>query len=159
MFYFILTIVFSFARKTRSCAVAEKLRTLYAMGQGGNKSDTRRLYISRDMILIGPVGWAMRSDIDFILEDYFDSAFQQFRAFGLLAKTMADFNRWNERSTDQGSDSFEQISLQTMEPVFIIVVGGLSFSAFVFIVELAIHRLKTLCTRSPHIHTDQNIVP
>ena len=127
------------------------------MGQGSSGSENKRLYISRDSILIGPVAWVMRSDVDFILENYFDSAFKQFRAFGFLAKTMNDFNVWNVRYTDDDNDGFEPISFKTMEPIFIITFAGLSLSIILFVVELMVYRVKNLYVKHPHI--DPNILP
>ena len=136
--------------------MAEKLRSNYIVGLSqilphedtdehvepgkARKDASSRLYVSRDAILIGPIGWAMRSDMDFLLETYFDRALLQFGAQGLLIKTMQDFNQWSTTRLQNTDAGFKSLRLETIEPVFIIGALYATASHVVFTLEFGIHR-------------------
>ena len=168
--------MYEYIKATDGCVVAEKLRSNYVVGlseialedvdkhsmgsEKARKDASSRLYVSRDAILIGPTGWAMRADVDFLLENYFDRAFLQFRAQGegLLTKTMQDLNQWSSTRLQYVDGGFRNLKLETIEPVFIFGSLCITASLLVFALELVIHRRKMLFKR-PRIVNNPNILP
>ena len=167
-------LVYDFIKATDGCVVAEKLRSNYIVGLSqdaivehtdehvepgkARKDASSRLYVSRDAILIGPIGWAIRSDADFLLENYFDRALLQFRAQGLLIKTMQDFNQWGSTRLQNTDAGFKSLRLETIEPVFIFGALCAAASLVVFTIEFAVHR-HTMMLRRREFVNNPDILP
>ena len=153
------------------CTISEKLRANYLVGrfsraakQNDNQrnSTSRIIYISRDAIFIGPTGWAMRSDMDFLLEHYFDRVFRQFRAQGLLLKTMQDFSLRSTSTTDihEGKDTaFKPLALEAIEPIFIAALLCFIVSALVLGVEILFHKRQMRRKKRRKFLGNPNILP
>jgi len=92
------------------------------------------LRISKESFLLGPTGWAMRGDIDFTLQSYFDILFPTFRDFGLLDKTKRDISPKASRDIESREPS--SLELQTIQVLFYFLIVAHLMSVFAFLGEL-----------------------
>lgn len=107
------------------------------------------LRMSKETILLGPSGWVMRADVDFILHEYLSKIFVTFRDFGFIDQTVKLYERQRDELQQsrwrEGEESgVRSLEMESIQMVFYFWMGGLFISALSFLFELSSFTVKTV---------------
>jgi hypothetical protein len=122
------------------CLVAEKSRAEYMIWKNFTKKSVKNgrpaplLRVSKESFLLGPMGWAIRGDIDFILQSYLDILFLNFRDFGFQAKTLGEFRP--VLGSRMEKEPATALGMETIQVLFYFLMTAHLLNALVLVLEI-----------------------
>jgi hypothetical protein len=106
------------------CLVAEKSRAEFMIWRNYSINTKNHfsplLRISKETFVLAPMGWAIRGDIDFIVQSYLDIIFLNFRDFGFQQKTAEKFSPAPYSGLEK--EDSESLDLKNFQALFYFLV-------------------------------------
>jgi len=139
---------------TGNCGVAEETRSKFIIGQSFTVKEKNiniaKLYTSAFSDFLGPTGWIIRKDLDFLIEIYLDNLFHQFSAYGFPNKEMKS---WLSAKKNEGPTQLPvaALDMETLWVIFLCGILGLGLSIVTFILELIVSLLQTNKKRQTNV--------
>jgi hypothetical protein len=141
------------------CTVTERFRGKYVINQKytlvKNGVPTQLLRCSKESFYLGPSGWAMRGDTDFVFKCFIDYIFRVHISHGFLQKGKAtyapEFKKHKFHEEDKNAKgTLRSLGIEPLQVVWHIYFCGLGISVLVFILECTVFSIQEINVhRSP----------